>query len=75
MNFKIINVQAKDIYATIEMSLTDIKRIIDFSEKSLPLYQKVYDEEAGDIRDEFIKNLKDLVRTIENGPGSNSQTI
>ena len=66
---KVLSVQSKDVYVTLEFPASQIRQIIDFNEKSLMLYKKVYLDEAGDNL-EFIEAgyndiLKQILREIE----------
>lgn len=68
---KIVKVENRDVYITLDFPLEQVKQLITFCEKSLPVFSKVYqgDEELAEfVKEGFVDVLKSLVRTIENGP-------
>ena len=66
---KIVDVVPKQIWVTIEFSELGIRSLLDFFEKVIPLYAKVYPE-AGNERTEsvvtgFENQLKTVLKEIE----------
>ena len=66
---KIIDVVPKDIHITVEFSSRAIERILDFFEKSIALYSKVYidgpiDESLATVED-FKYKLESVLKTMK----------
>jgi len=68
-NVKIIDIVPKQIWANIELSEVAIKGILDFFEKSVLLYNKVYFDvtidESLNVTNEFISQLKSIKKAID----------
>lgn len=67
---KILAIQPKDVHVTLEFPVEQIRKIIDFNEKAMSLYAKVYqDEDFGVleyVKTEYTDILKQLLKEIEN---------
>lgn len=68
---KVLAVQPKDFYITVEHSLTELEAQADFIEKVLPLFRKVYQggehDELADQIENDNKALKEFIKEIKHG--------
>lgn len=66
---KIIDVVPRQIVAVLELSSEEIRGILDFFEKCMPLYAKVHLDgpisESEQVTEGFINLLKSISKTIE----------
>ena len=73
---KVVDIQPKDVHVTLELSVSEIGRFLDFCEKAMPLYAKVYkdsDASSGDyVAEEIALPLKDIFDDIKKGVGHGS---
>lgn len=68
---KIVNVEKRSVYITLDFPLEQVKQLVRFCEHSLPLFRRVHqgeEELANDIQGGVVDVLKNLVRTLENEP-------
>ena len=67
----IISVQPKDIHATLEVSIEEIARILDYYDLANPIYLKVMkdsDMKTGEYMDsEFIAKLRLIYEDVRKG--------
>ena len=68
---KIIRIQPKEIHVTIELSLAQIRQIVDFNEKAMSLYVKVYEDAnlsvLDYVRNDYTNVLKQVLKEIDHG--------
>jgi hypothetical protein len=67
---KVLNVYPKDVYATIEFSMDQLKKIRTFMDKSHMDFRRDVAEEAGAARyvqEEFYPMLADVIDSFESG--------
>ena len=66
---KVLAVESKDIHVTLEFPVGQIKKIIEFNNRSLPLFSKVFeleDTELEDfIREGYTKILEKLMEEVD----------
>ena len=67
---KVLNVQAKDVHITLEVSASELRSLVKYTEATLPLFRKVHQGEEGlaDMIENNNTNFKTLLKEIENGP-------
>jgi hypothetical protein len=67
----IINVQPKDVHVTLEVSIEEIARILDYYDLANPLYTKVMkdvDIKTGEyMENEFISKLRLIFDDVRKG--------
>jgi hypothetical protein len=65
---QLIDIYPKEVHVKAEFTNRQIKNLLGFLEKALPLYQKVFeDSEEAEYADILITRLKDMSETIEKG--------
>ena len=66
---EVIDVFPKDVHVLIDFSSEEIRGILDFHEKAMSLYAKVYSdgstEQSASVIDEFNSQLKSILKVIE----------
>lgn len=65
---KVLAVESKDVHVTLEFPVEQIKKIIQFNNQALPLFDKVFgeEEELGNfIEDGYTKILEKLLEDID----------
>jgi len=65
----IIDVQPKEVHATLEVSIKEIAHILTFYDSARPLYDKVFSDSMGEegeyMESEFIAKLRVLLEDVQ----------
>lgn len=73
---KVVSIEARDVYVTIDFSLKQINQILDYLSKCTVDYNSKEEPEMVEadkyVKEVFFKNLDALSEDLKNGVGPNS---